>query len=478
MTKDNSRFYSSLGLLIVLNAVVKPLWIFAIDRQVQVEVGAMEYGTYFSIFNLSIVLSFLLDWGLTNFFNRRLAITTENFAREAGSLVFLRLVSACIYTLIICLIAFFSGVKRWDILIAVIVIQVLTSMFVFFRAIITSQQWFRIDAWLSILDKALMILLCGCLLYFPFIMGSITIDRFLFIQISCTAIANLATLIILLRKKFFFTFTHLWPAREVFQTALPFGMIILLMSFHSRIDGFLLERISGAVEAGKYAASYRLLDAANTVGYLFASFLLPFISRAWSQHNDFGSVAIRVRHFLILMSIGVIAIVTFLAPWLQRLLYHNNDSDYITVMRWCLPALFGYSLVQVYGTILTATGMIKKFSYVMLVAVIINLILNMFLIPLYGATGSCISALISQLFAGFATMIIVNRKLSMQIDLRSWLIYIFIALLLFAFLYLATNAGLNNWIIIFISILIVSGLGFFSGLIDIKSFKKQSTIIT
>jgi O-antigen/teichoic acid export membrane protein len=415
----------------------------------------------------------LLDWGLTNFFNRRLAISTENFARDAGSLVFLRLIAACVYAIIICGIAYFSGVKRWDILIAVIVVQILTSMFVFFRAIITSQQWFSIDAWLSVLDKILMILLCGSLLYFPLFMGSINIDRFLMIQIFCTATANIVTLIILFRKKFYFAFTHLWPEKYVFRTALPFAIILLLMSFHSRIDGFLLERISGAEEAGKYAASYRLLDAANTIGYLFASFLLPFISRNWNEKNDISSVALRVRHILVLMSIAVIGITLFLAPWIQELLYHNSNEGYINVMRWCLPALMGYSLVQVYGTILTATGMVNYFSYILIGSVIVNLFLNIVLIPGHGAIGSCIAALVSQLATGIATMILVNKKLAIRIHFQSWLIYIFIASVLCLFLYLATRAQLNNWLIIFISGVIVLGLGFITRVIDLNSWKQQ-----
>ena len=77
LMKEISRFYSSLSLLIVLNAIVKPIWIFGIDRQVQNEVGVAAYGTYFSILNLSIVLSFLNDWGLTVFYNRHLAAKNE-----------------------------------------------------------------------------------------------------------------------------------------------------------------------------------------------------------------------------------------------------------------------------------------------------------------------------------------------------------------------------------------------------------------
>ena len=47
--KGPSGFYSSLGLLVLLNAIIKPLWIFAIDRQVQNVVGTENYGVYFSL---------------------------------------------------------------------------------------------------------------------------------------------------------------------------------------------------------------------------------------------------------------------------------------------------------------------------------------------------------------------------------------------------------------------------------------------
>ena len=468
--KDNSRFFSSLGLLIVLNAVVKPLWIFGIDRQVQVHVGAAEYGTYFSIFNLSIVLSFMLDWGLTNFFNRRLSVSRDNFERDAGSLIFLRLLAAIMYSGVIVLIAWFSGITRWSIVAYVILIQVFTSLFVFFRAIITSQQWFHTDAWLSVLDKLLMIILCGSFLYLPAFSPDFTIEVFLLIQLSCTLLANIVTLAILFRRRFFFSFRKLWPAKEVFLTAFPFAMILLLMSFHSRIDGFLLERLSGAEEAGKYAASYRLLDAANTVGYLFASFLLPFIAKSWSEKQDISNVTLSVRHILLLMAITASATTYFLAPWLQELLYHHSDPDYILVMQWCLPALFGYSLVQVYGTILTATGRVQAFCLIMLIAVMINLVLNLILIPTHGAVGSCIAALASQVFAGIVTMLFVTKKLSLPLDPRSWFIYMIISIALVAFLYFATG-NMNNWMLLVCTAILSLGLGLLTKIIRIHTWK-------
>ena len=89
--KAGSRFYSSLVLLIGLNFIIKPIWIFGIDRQVQNETGTLAYGNYFSILNLSIVLGFLLDAGLSNLLNRELASRRILSSSTIGNIFYLKL---------------------------------------------------------------------------------------------------------------------------------------------------------------------------------------------------------------------------------------------------------------------------------------------------------------------------------------------------------------------------------------------------
>src|SRR6478752_9480072 len=126
---SHSKFYSSLLLLIILNAIIKPFWIFGIDRQVQNLTGTVEYGTYFSLLNLSVVFGFLLDWGLTNFINRELAARKTELQEHLGSFFLLKMLFAVFYTAIVIAVARLTGVKRWDILSAVIAIQFLTFLF-------------------------------------------------------------------------------------------------------------------------------------------------------------------------------------------------------------------------------------------------------------------------------------------------------------------------------------------------------------
>ena len=78
-------------------------------------------------------------------------------------------------------------------------------------------------------------------------------------------------------------------------------------------------------------------------------------------------------------------------------------------------------------------------------AVIVNIIMNLLLIPGYGAFGCCISALCSQLLLGFATMIFVHRKLKIVIEGRYLLLYLLNGLLLWAVIEGLLKAAINPW---------------------------------
>ena len=471
--KESSTFYSSLGLLFILNVIIKPLWIFGIDRQVQNAVGTEAYGIYFSLFNFSIVFSFLLDWGLTGFFNRQLAASEGNIINKAGGFLVVKLLFAVLYTVVVVGVAYTAGVRQWYILTGVIAIQVLTSLFVFLRSIVTAQQWFGTDAWLSVLDKGLMILVCGSFIYFPSLSGGITLEMFLQVQIACTLLAIGVVLVILLRKGIRLSFKNSLPDKKVLRLALPFAIIVLLMSVHYRLDGFLLERLhkNGAHEAGLYAGAYRLLDASNMIGYLLASFLLPFIARHWSRGNDIKEVVINSRHLLLVFSMVIVSTAFFLAPWLQQVLYHNNDRAGIEILQWCLPALIGYSLVQVYGTVMTATGFVVPFCYITLLSVALNIVLNLFLIPAYGAKGCCIAALASQGFCGIGTMLYVQQKSGIKIHFRSLLMYIFIGVILCSFYYLCKDINISKWLLIGVAGFITVILAILFKLVDINKWR-------
>jgi O-antigen/teichoic acid export membrane protein len=234
----------------------------------------------------------------------------------------------------------------------------------------------------------------------------------------------------------------------------PFALIVLLMSVHYRLDGFLLERIhpNGAMEAGIYASAYRLLDASNMVGYLASSFLVAFIARNLKEKEVMEDAILNTRHLLLFFSLGLVSFVMVFAPWIERMLYHSNLHYNAEIIQLCMAAFPGYCMVQIYGSVLTGAARFKQFTILLILSVLVNVILNIALIPSKGALGCCIAALFSQYFCGIATLIMSKKKLGISYNIKSLLIYLLFTLFLSAFFYFGKNALISVWIILTIAV--------------------------
>lgn len=444
-------FFKSLSWLIVLNLLIKPVWIFFIDRQVQNIVGYEEYGKYFAVYNLCYVLIFLADAGLSNMLNQHIA---GNKILDVRQLFRIKFSMLFVYVAVCCFIAWLTHVPQWHILWYVIAIQALTSLFSFLRSIVTANQYFSTDAWLSVIDKLLMTIFCGSIIYTS-LFGKINLFIFLRIQTFCTLLAVLLVLFFVLKKKLIVA-AEKENIDRIVKWVTPFAIIILLMSVHYRLDGFLLERIHihGAVEAGIYASAYRLLDAGNMIAYLAAAFLVPFIARHQNDKTVVEDAVLNTRHGLMFLSIGAVSFTIMFAPWIEQILYHLNDHYNSMVLKLCVVAMPAYFLVSIYSSILTAIKELRLFINILILSVTINIVLNLILIPSKGALGCCVAALCSQYFCGIITCIAATKKIKISFDVRSILIYLSTLVLLLGIFYFGKMFFINVWMTLFIAAVI------------------------
>jgi O-antigen/teichoic acid export membrane protein len=444
----STSFFKGIFWLLLLNFLVKPAWIFLIDRQVQNTIGQEAYGHYFAVLNLSYIFFFFSDVGLTNALTNRLA-----GGEAPGLLAFLRLKLALLglYLALFALTAWLTRVHDWTLAAYVIAIQIATSFFVFLRAVVAARQFFLADAWFSVIDKFLMILFCGTLLYQPGWMGAISLQRFLQWQLLATALSITAILWFIGAKGWLKPRpVNKMPA--LFRSTLPYAGIVLLMSVHDRLDGFLLDA-NGAYEAGVYAAAYRLLDAGNMTGYLVASFLLPYLSRHLTEKERTEPVIRMAAGVLLTIGIAAALFTAWFAPWLQQLLYHSDLPYQSLVLALCMASLPAYYLFQVYGTVLTAAQQFRPMLVILLVSVALNAVLNALLIPSWGAQGCCIAALVSQYTGGFLLYSVVVRKSGNSAKAPPATLLVLAALALPAFFYGAKFLLLNVWLILAVTAL-------------------------
>ncbi len=161
------EFIFNLIIVIGANLLVKPIYIFGIDRSVQNLVGPESYGTYFALFNFALLFQIVTDLGLQNYNNRSISQSAKRIHTYFPSILLIKTVLAIVFLGLI-----FIGASLLDyatdqlhLLLWVGINTILVSFILYLRSNISGSGRYRWDSLLSILDKALMILIIGYLLF-------------------------------------------------------------------------------------------------------------------------------------------------------------------------------------------------------------------------------------------------------------------------------------------------------------------------
>lgn len=456
-------FVKNILFVVAVNLLVKPLWIFLIDRTVQNRVGHETYGTYQALFNLALIFQILLDFGLTNYNTRTIAQQPEKLPQLFPAMLSTRLLFFVGYGIVVGLVAWLIGYTPAELTLlgGILAIQGLNTLMQFLRSNVAALHRFRLDGLLSVTDRFLMIVLCSVLLFHPAFSGGFTIGWFVLAQVVCYGLAVVIGYVLLRSiTKLPFRFTiHLPTVLGIIKESLPYALLIFLMYLYSRSDTLLIERLCGPAgkeEAGRYAAAYRLLDVSNMFALMFASILLPLFGRMLAQKQDvMPIIRLSVNLLLPVAFIGT-AIAIFWGAPIMQLLYNEARPEDGVVFAWLMACFPSYCIMYVYSTLLTANGNLNLLNKQALAGVFINLALNLYLIPRYYALGAGIASFITQALMALGFIFLSGRALQVRVDNRWTLTHLlFLGSVLLA-AYAATLLPVN-WMLQ-LSILTVCGL--------------------
>ena len=395
------NFFSNISLLLLLNISVKAFWVLGIDRTVQNRVGAGEYGFYFSLFSFSVLFNILLDFGITNYNNRRVSGNPGLLNELLGNLFLVRIIFAVVYMAVSLSVARFLGydIEQRSLLYILLGNQFLASFILYLRSNITALHLFRIDSVLSVTDRFIMILLCGLLLWGGVSGGTFRIEWFVYCQTAAYILTFLAALAVVLSRSGIKKI-RITPRQipSLLKGSAPYALLSLFMAVYWRVDTVMLERMlpGGMEAAGIYAQSFRLLDAASMIPYLFAVILLPMFSRAMAVNQPVGPLSGFAVTLLVIPASVVTVVSVFYPSEIIGLLYHQHINESASILRLLMIAYVPVSLIYVYSTLLTASGSLKLMNRVAGTGMIVNIFLNFLLIPVLGVKGSALASMSTQ----------------------------------------------------------------------------------
>lgn len=431
------RFLVNIAFLLTVSVLIKAFWVLGIDRTVQNVVGEAEYGSYFSLFSFSVLLTLLLDMGLSGFNNRAVSADPTRVRLWFGNVLLLRLLLTGAYftvTMIVAVAIGYSG-RQLSLLIVLMVNQVMVSMILWLRSNISGMQYLFLDSLISVADRLVMIIICSVLLWGGVTEGSFRIEWFVWSQTAACFIVMCVSLVIVIRRG---GVSGIRPdvrlLRSIITAGLPYAVVVLAMTLYWRIDAVLLERLlpDGAHEAGIYAQAFRLFDAFGMIPVMFGGLLLPIMSKELAAGNNIRPlVTMAGRMLLAPLGAGAVTLASYPGEILD-LLYVAPASGAINAFVFLMLALIPVGLTYIFSTVLTAAGRFKLLGMITMGGMVVNIVLNLILIPGFHAAGAAFTALVTQIVVAIACVMAAEKKLFRTVAMKSVMLYLLMLILTFA----------------------------------------------
>jgi Membrane protein involved in the export of O-antigen and teichoic acid len=201
---------------------------------------------------------------------------------------------------------------------------------------------------------------------------------------------------------FFYKKFDLNIAKQLIKDSWPLMFSSVVVMVYMRIDQVMIKEMLSEYDVGIYSAATRLSEAFYFIPTLITASLFPAILNAKKKNHSLYMTRIQRLYTMMIWSAVIIAVpVTILSDWLVVTLYGNQyiaSSDILKIHVW--SAIFVFLTVSS-GKYLTSEGLTKKILYRNLSGMVLNVFLNLKMIPIYGGVGAASATLASWFLAGY-----------------------------------------------------------------------------
>lgn len=176
-------------------------------------------------------------------------------------------------------------------------------------------------------------------------------------------------------------------------------------SIHSKIDILLIAKILGDYQTGIYSAASRITLGIVWLNSAIAQVLTPKYSRYRSNDELKSFISkgfLGISILLIIMLVGII-----LSPVLFPLIFGKLYLQSIQIFQLLMVGMIFFVLSTPSMVALSALGKSNIIGLISLCQVPIVLFGNLFLIPIYGITGSAVTSIFSNLFVFVVSLLYV-----------------------------------------------------------------------
>lgn len=254
--------------------------------------------------------------------------------------------------------------------------------------------------------------------------------------------------------------------KPVIIQALPLSIAVIFSTILFKLDTILLSIMKGTLVVGWYNVAYNILQALMFIPSAFTASVFPLLSIFHiSSKESLEGTYQKSFKYLSILGIPIAVLITLLADKIILIIYPEEFIPSIIALKilvWVVPFTF---MTIAFGTILTAINKQNLLMKVVFIILILNLILNLILIPQFSYIGSAVVTVISELIT-FIIYFYYTSKFICKIKFTDTLIKTIISSGIMGLFIIYTST--NLFLVILLAVII-----YFTSLILLNTFSKE-----
>jgi O-antigen/teichoic acid export membrane protein len=204
--------------------------------------------------------------------------------------------------------------------------------------------------------------------------------------------------------------------RQLVRIGMPIGIAGVLVISYARIDQVIVYAIAGSKQAGLYGAVYNVLDQAHFVPISIMTTLAPVLAASWpADRARLLRTARLTGELLAIASFGGLAFAIVASGPVVRLVFGAEFGPAASV----LPVLGGAFILICFGylngNLLLVLGLQRRLLRISLLALVVNLVGNLILVPLFGFTGAAWMTLATEAVVFVSAFALILRALELPV---------------------------------------------------------------
>lgn len=375
----------------IANKVLSLLLVIYIARYL----GDVGFGKYSFAFAFSNFFLIFADIGLNTLIVRDVARDKTRAGKYLGNVIVIKSVLAVIvFVLMVSAIALMN--YPLDTAMAVYIVGfslMIGSMSGSFHSIFNAYEQMEYAAILSVIGRIIFIGLGIAVLFSGYGLLPL-VSMFLLANIINFFISGAVAYRRFAKPVFEFD-SRFW--KYLIKTGTPFLLTSVFASIYFYIDTIMLSIMKGDAVVGWYNAAYNLLAALIPVLALFMSVMFPLFSRFYrTSESDLNIAFTTSMRYLFIFTLPIVVGTTLISENIIYFLYGAVFSQSILTLSILIWALLFISVSIVLSTLLNSTDRQMLVTKTTAIGAVINVALNLLLIPGMSLIGASIATVITE----------------------------------------------------------------------------------